>query len=72
MVKWYVNTMVKSPFNCVIFLLTQPQVANQLKNLIYQTKFLKVSSYNMHQNIFGSKKYSGWVERPLYAMHLQM
>ena len=32
--KWYGNKMVKSPYNCVIFPLTQPQVANQQqKNL---------------------------------------
>ena len=34
LVKWYDNKMVKSPFNCVIFPLTQPQVANQQKNVI--------------------------------------
>ena len=32
--KWYGNKMVKSPYNCVIFPLTQPQVAKQQqKNL---------------------------------------
>ena len=29
LVKWYDKKMVKSPFNCVIFPLTQPQVARQ-------------------------------------------
>ena len=29
LVKWYDNKMVKLPFNCVIFPLTQPQVANK-------------------------------------------
>ena len=29
MVKCYDNKMIKSPYNFVIFLLTQPQVANQ-------------------------------------------
>ena len=33
LVKWYDNKMVKSPFNCVIFPLTQPQVANQQKKI---------------------------------------
>ena len=32
LVKCYDKKMVKSPFNCVIFPLTQPQVANQQKN----------------------------------------
>ena len=31
LIKWYDNKMVKSPFNCAIFPLTQPQVANQKK-----------------------------------------
>ena len=29
LVKWYDIKMVKSPYNCVIYLLTQPLVANQ-------------------------------------------
>ena len=29
--KWYDNKMVKSSHNCVIFQLTQPEVANQQK-----------------------------------------
>ena len=29
--KWYDNKLVKSPYNCVISPLTQPQVANQKK-----------------------------------------
>ena len=35
--KCYDNKMVKSPFNFVIFLLTQPQMANQKK---YQWRLL--------------------------------
>ena len=34
LVKCYGNKMVKSPYNCVIYLLTQPQVANRQKNYI--------------------------------------
>ena len=45
LVECYDNEMVKSPYNCVIYLLTQPQVANQQKktlsklgyNNIYET-----------------------------------
>ena len=34
--------MVKSPFNCVIYPLTQPQVANQQKKVLHSKKCLHV------------------------------
>ena len=39
LVKFYDNKMVKSPYNCVIFPLTQPQVANQKKPLSFVLLF---------------------------------
>ena len=37
--KWYGNKMVKSPYNCVIFPLTQPQVANQQQKNLFDFWF---------------------------------
>ena len=39
LIKCYDNKMVKSPYNCVIYPLTQPQVGNQQKmNTLYHLK----------------------------------